>query len=284
MRAGGLRSIGAWLPLSLLGGCFSVPENADLASRYFPDENRPVFHTVEANGRQIHYADIGDKKLPLVVFVHGTPGSWTAFAHFLRNPDLLRVSRMVSVDRPGFGNSGYGEWVKKLEDQAAFLEPILNLDRSGRGAILVGHSYGGPVVARMAMDYPDKVAGVIMVAASVNPELENHRWYHLMAMMPPFRWLTPKPFLIANEEMFPLKGELKKMLPLWENLTIPVTVIQGGKDKLVNPENHAFVESAAVNAPKSIQYYPDINHFIPWSHPELIKDAILKLLPESSIP
>ena len=273
-----LKLVGAWLPLTLLGGCLSVPENVDLVSRYFPDDIRPDFYTVEANGRQIHYADIGHKQLPLVVFVHGTPGSWTSFAHFLQNPELLRASRMISVDRPGFGKSGFGDWEKRLEDHASLLEPVLNLDPSGRGAILVGHSYGGSIIARMAMDYPEKVAGIILVAASLDPELENLRWYHLMAMMPPFRWLTPKSLLIANEEIFPLKKELKKMLPRWEELSMPVTVIQGGKDKLVNPGNPAFVERVAVNAPKSIQLYPEISHFIPWSHPHLIEQAILEML------
>ena len=83
---------------------------------------------------------------------------------------------------------------------------------------------------------------------------------------------------IANEEIFPLKRELKKMLPRWEELSMPVTVIQGGKDKLVNPGNPAFLERVAVNAPKSIQLYPEISHFIPWSHPELIEEAILEML------
>ncbi len=275
-----LSGFGILLPSFFLGGCLSVPDNTDLVSRYFPDNPRPVLRYLESNGRRIHYAEMGDEQLPLVVFVHGTPGSWTAFAHFLRNTNLLQVSRMISVDRPGFGNSGDGRWEKRLEDHASLLEPVLNLDNSGRGAILVGHSYGGPVIARMAMDYPEKVAGIIMVAASVDPDLEHRRWYHLMAMMPPFRWVTPKPLLAANAEIFPLKGELKKMLPFWEELTMPVTVIQGGRDKLVNPGNPAFVERVAVNAPQSIQLYPEINHFIPWSHPQLIEDAILKMLAE----
>ncbi len=286
MRLYGLKTIGALLllPLTLLGGCLSIPEDAELMSRYFPGEPAPALRFTEVHGRQIHYAEIGDPQLPLVVFVHGTPGSWTAFAHFLKDPELLKVTHMISVDRPGFGKSGFGHWEKKLEEQAALLEPILDLDQSGRGAILVGHSYGGPVIARMAMDFPDKVAGVIMVAASVDPDLENRRWYHLMAMMPPFRWLTPKPLLTANEEIFPLKGELKEMLPHWKNLKMPITVIQGGKDNLVNPGNPAFVERVATNSPKSIQLYPEISHFIPWSQPQLIRDAILKMLPEPPVP
>ena len=50
-----------------------------------------------------------------------------------------------------------------LDAQAAALRPLLDMDRSGRGALLMGHSYGGPVIARTAMNYSGLVAGLIFV-------------------------------------------------------------------------------------------------------------------------
>ena len=43
--------------------------------------------------------------------------------------------------------------------------------------MLIGHSLGGPVIARMAMDYPDAYQGLIFVAASIDPEMEKEEWY-----------------------------------------------------------------------------------------------------------
>jgi len=85
MRIRGLRlrsvGIGVWLPLTFLGGCMSVPEDAVLVSRYFPSEPIPSLHFLEARGRRIHYAELGDKQLPLVIFVHGTPVPPSSIVH-----------------------------------------------------------------------------------------------------------------------------------------------------------------------------------------------------------
>ncbi len=76
----------------------------------------------------------------------------------------------------------------------------------------------------------------------------------------------------------PLKGELQKMLPLWPGIRVPVTVIQGEEDELVPPGNADFAKRMLVNAPATIQMIPDMNHFIPWSRPDLIHNAIIKHL------
>ena len=68
------------------------------------------------------------------------------------------------------------------------------------------------------------------------------------------------------------------MLPLWKNITCPVIVIQGKKDVLVSPENADFARKMLVNAPVEFVLVDDMNHFVPWSNPELIHDAILKML------
>jgi pimeloyl-ACP methyl ester carboxylesterase len=52
-------------------------------------------------------------------------------------------------------------------------------------------------------------------------------------------------------------------------------VIQGEKDMLVHPKNADFAERMLVNS-KSLKVVrvDTMNHFVPWSHPQLIKKAI----------
>ena len=230
-----------------------------------------------AEDRKIHYAFSGYDSLPVVVFVHGAPGSLSAFIHFLNDSTLSKRAKLVTVDRPGYGYSGFGRSVTSLEEQARLLKPVLELG-NGRKVILVGHSLGGPVVARMAMDYPNLVDGLILVAPSIAPELEPEEWFRLPLYSPFLRWILPKSFRVTNDEIYFLKDELIEMLPLWKAITIPVTVIQGGSDNLVHPGNAEFAQKNLSNALVEVVYKPQMNHFVPWNNYGLIKTAILKHL------
>jgi pimeloyl-ACP methyl ester carboxylesterase len=185
---------------------------------------------------------------------------------------------MISVDRLGFGESAAGGIETALGKQAAALQPLLERNASGRGALLVGHSLGGPVVGRMAMDFPRQVGGLIIVAGSCDPDLEKRTWYQRAGMSPLVRWAVPHELDMANVEMIPLRGELEAMRPRWAEIRVPVTVIQGGKDPLVPPANADFLGRVLVNAPVTMVRPPDANHFLVWERPGLIRDAVLRML------
>jgi pimeloyl-ACP methyl ester carboxylesterase len=93
-----------------------------------------------------------------------------------------------------------------------------------------------------------------------------------------FRAIIPKELNVSNQEILPLKKELTRMMPMWASIRVPVIVIQGENDKLVPPGNAGFAEKMLVNAPTTIWMIPEMNHFIPWSRPELIQQAILQQL------
>ena len=71
------------------------------------------------------------------------------------------------------------------------------------------------------------------------------------------------------------------MIPYWKNITCPVIVIQGKVDELVPYENVNFARKMLVNAPVEFVIKDDMNHFVPWSDPQLITDAILKMVSKS---
>jgi pimeloyl-ACP methyl ester carboxylesterase len=229
--------------------------------------------------REIHYILAGDSTKPLVLFVHGSPGSLDAFIGFLVDTALLPKALLISTDRPGFGYSNFGQAEPSLLKQAEALKPILEKYRDNRPKVLVGHSLGGPLIARMAIEYPDLVDGLVIVAGSIDPELEpNETWFRAPLATPFLSWILPRALRSSNEEIYQLKPELEEMLPMWKKITCPVIVIQGTKDELVPYENADFAKKMIVNAPVEFVIRDGMNHFVPWSNPELIREAALKLV------
>jgi pimeloyl-ACP methyl ester carboxylesterase len=265
----------------ILSSCltFKVSQK-EIDTKFSGYEMKPSQHQIEVQGIKMNYAEIGSDSLPVAFFVHGSPGSWGGFIDFMKDTVLLKKVKMVAVDRIGFGDSDFGNAEKSLVVQAELLKPIVaKYKKSGKKLILIGHSLGGPMIARMAMDYPELIDNLIIVAGSIAPDLEpNEKWFRIPMDFMPISILIPASFRASNHEILYLKPELEKMLPLWKNIRQSVIVIQGGKDFLVNPKNADFAEKMLVNA-KSLKIVriDTMNHFIPWSHPQLIKKAILEL-------
>ncbi|MBA4851805.1 alpha/beta fold hydrolase [Emticicia sp. BO119] len=262
----------------LFSGCMSFRMNDEDLNEYFAGHTIPKQHTIRVSDKNINYAEIGNDSLPVAFFVHGSPGSWSAFADFMKDSILLQKVKMVSVDRIGFGYSDFGHAEKSLAKQAAYLKPIVaRYKAQGKKIILIGHSLGGPVIARMAIDYPELIDNLVFVAGSIDPTLEPSRWYRYILDFAGVRYMIPKSFRASNYEILCLKEELEEMLPLWQNIKQPCIVIQGNKDVLVHPQNAAFAKRMLVNA-ESVEMWlkDDMNHFVPWSNPELINQAILK--------
>ncbi len=269
--------------LFLMDSCLQFRMSKSEIDRFFSKKKikgTVLQYTVVNNGRTINYLHVGEAHLPLVVFVHGSPGSLSAFIDFMADTVLLKRAQLVTVDRAGFGDSNFGYAEESLEKQAQYLKPILEKYKNNKPVFLVGHSLGGPVIARMAMDYPSLIDGLVIVAGSIAPDLEPHEtWFRAPLATPFLSLFIPRSFRASNLEIYKLKPELEKMVPLWKNITCPVIVIQGKKDDLVSPANADFAKKMLVNAASvDLVLKDDMNHFVPWLHPELIRNAILQLL------
>lgn len=268
-------------PVLFLHSCMpSFRMSATEVDTYFKNKKvTATQHQYKYEWRDIHYVSAGDSTKPMVLFVHGSPGSLDAFLEFLTLENLRRDAFLITTDRPGFGNSNFGNAEPSLKKQALALKPILEKYKQNKPVILVGHSLGGPLIAKMAMEYPELVDGLIIVAGSIDPELEpNETWFRAPLATPFLSWILPGAFRASNEEIYQLKPELEEMVPYWKNITCPVIVIQGKVDELVPYENVDFARKMLVNAPVEYVIVDDMNHFVPWSNPELITDAILKMV------
>jgi pimeloyl-ACP methyl ester carboxylesterase len=137
-----------------------------LAQRAHPAKGRMV----EVAGGTLHILDIGSRNAagPPVVMLHGASSN----LEVMRQPvgeRLARKHRVILIDRPGHGWSTQ----TKLEGstlgiQARMIEEGLTRLGVGR-AIFVVHSWAGALGARIALDYPQSVAGLVMLAPVAYP-------------------------------------------------------------------------------------------------------------------
>lgn len=240
-------------------------------------EKVPIqFGDLTVGQQSIHYAYTDQSKDDLIVFIHGSPGSWNAFIDFFKADSLLDTFDIIALDRPGFGKSDFGRAEPSMKRQAELMHSVLKQFRH-KNKYLVGHSLGGPVIARMAMDYPTAYKGLVFVAPSIDPEMEKDEWYRSIIDTKVGSWLTPKAFEVSNDEILPLKEELKQMLLLWRKIRIPTIIIHGIDDSLVPVQNVVFAKRMLPDSLLEVQILLDTDHFIPWTNPEAIIEAIRRM-------
>jgi len=125
-------------------------------------------------------------------------------------------------------------------------------------------------------DFEEEVDGLLLIAPSIDPSLEERRWYNWLAALPGLDYLLPEPLINSNREIFPLKRELQKLRPKLANLNIPAVVIQGDEDGLVPPGNADFVKQLIPNT--RVIRVPGVGHGILWQRRDLILREALALL------
>lgn len=276
MRAAGLSRWSVLILLAgLLAGCGHPPYPRGSVDELFPTGQRPRFNSVRLEGRSLTVAAMAPTstapQAPVLLFLHGSPGSWKAWSVFLRDPQLDGFGPRLAVDRPGFGASEPGAVMTDLRAQAALLSGLIP---PGRKAIVVGHSLGGPLAAWMAIDFPEKVCGALSIAGSLSSRYEAPRWYNELAQWSVVQWALPPEMVWSNREMMPLSAELALLEVQMGRLHVPLVLMQGGKDSLVDPRT---VDEVTKFAPKSwltVRQYPEASHFVLWEKPQLVIDAI----------
>lgn len=257
-----------------LAACTNPPIPRGSMEELFPGPDRPQVSRIQALGRSLQLVQMPGPGHTPIVFIHGSPGSWQAWARFLSAPELSGFGPRIAVDRPGFGGSDAGDLMLDLRAQAAVLAAAIP---EGAPAILVGHSLGGPLIAWMAIDHPDKVCGGVMVAGSVAPELEAPRWYNHLADTWMARWFVSQNMLRSNREMMVLQQQLALLDAHWSALRRPLIAIQGEKDPLVDPRSADYLEARAPKQWMRIVRAKGMDHFLMWTQPALVMQEIRSL-------
>ena len=214
--------------------------------------------------------------VPNILFIHGSPGTWKSYTSYLKDDDLSNKARLFSVDRLGFGGSKKGGVETSLAKQASSLQPLLQ--RIKGKFIVVGHSYGAAVAVKVAMDHPERIGALILIAGAISSKNERLHWYNYLLDNKFMKLILSETILNSNKEILFLKKELSSIDSYWDKLTMPLFVIHGKLDNLVSVTHAYFAKKKLEQKnPKSEFIITEKDgHFIIWANSSLIKKYIIK--------
>ncbi|HLG82811.1 MAG TPA: alpha/beta hydrolase [Bradyrhizobium sp.] len=125
---------------------------------------------IAVEGGRLNVVDLGPRHSfdPPIVLIHGASSN----LEVMRKPlgELLAERyRVILIDRPGHGWSDRNREMDSTPDiQAQMIAQALAMLGIGR-AILVVHSWSGALGARLALDAPERLAGLVMLAPVTHP-------------------------------------------------------------------------------------------------------------------
>ena len=115
-----------------------------------------------ATGVRLHYAERGNREGEAIIFLHGYSDSWYSYSRVL--PLLSPEYHAFALTQRGQGDSDKPECCYTVDDFAADIDAFmdaLGLDKAN----LFGHSTGALFAQRVALSYPRRVSGLIMLGA-----------------------------------------------------------------------------------------------------------------------
>lgn len=182
--------IGLFFGVSALGACVHSAVYTSRVEDRFPATGE----LISVDGSDVHVLTRGEAGPP-VLMIHGASANAREFSWTLA-PRLSSNHRVFMADRPGHGHSERPENGETLGVQAAQMAGVLDALAPGEKAVVVGHSFGGGVALRLALDRPDLVQALVL-SAPVSHDWGGggEAWYNSYAgaplLGPAFTQLVP---------------------------------------------------------------------------------------------
>lgn len=239
---------------------------------------------------RLEYVEHGRPGGVPVLFLHGLTDSWRSFERVL--PHLPDTVHAVALSQRGHGDSdrpasGYRP-AELAADAAAFLD-ALGLER----AVIAGHSMGGHVARRFALDDPERTLGLVLMGSfftCAGNAAMTELWEAVSVLADPvdrgfaldFQRGTiakgvPEAYLetvVAESLKVParvwraaLAGQIEEdhSAELAE-ITAPTLVVWGERDAFVPRRDQDALVAAIARA--RLVVYPGAGHGLHWDDPE----------------
>lgn len=222
--------------------------------------------------RTIHMQNKIDTTLPILVLIHGSPGSALDFKKYLLDEELNKKYNIITYDRLGYGEKNLGKIANSLKEEIEVLDVVI-ANIKAANIILAGYSYGGTTVLASPKKYKMK----LLLAAAVRGDLEPMFWVINLYKWKLTRLLVPKVLQAASEEKLRHRIELIDYENQWGEANNQIISIHGKLDRIVPYENSIFLENKL--DPKKFKLIPleKGRHDLIWANFEEIKNVFLKV-------
>jgi pimeloyl-ACP methyl ester carboxylesterase len=117
-------------------------------------------------GVTLQYAEKGNPNGIPLIFIHGYTDSWKSFSETL--PAISPKYRSLAITLRGFGDSFKPESGYSGSDFAADIAAFMDTLQIEK-AVIVGHSMGSFIAQHVALNYPGRVLGVVLIGSAARP-------------------------------------------------------------------------------------------------------------------
>jgi pimeloyl-ACP methyl ester carboxylesterase len=274
------------------------------------NEEELTMPSITANNVKLNYIEqgAGDET---IVFVHGLTGSIGEWREVLAR--LPKEYHILALDQRGHGGSdkpGSYQLAELADDFYAFIREL------GIGLFTyVGHSMGGTLGLRFALDHPDMLKALVLVA-----HFPVHEWMTpetagpLLAMTGADDIPTAFQTIFGSPEM--LRGNVGQMFatppseevlnevvndaiatdlaavgdcyswmlssglePRLGDISVPTLIVAGAKDP--TPPNVQGLDANAIEGCR-FEVFEDAGHFIPYESPQKLVDLLTSFIKDVS--
>jgi len=219
---------------------------------------------------KINFLQFGEKGKP-IIFFHGWQQNSRSFSALV--PFLYKNYRLFLLDLPGFGKSEFPPPNFSSFDYAQAIAKWIKEKRLKK-AILVGHSFGGKIAAIVAVQEPNLISRLILIASASIPHPK--KYYRLKKFIPsqlikiiPFRLrsiFASRDYKQAGKLLPIFKNIVKEDLrPIFSKINIPTLIIWGENDKELSvkdgKEIHQLIKKSKLTITAG-------DHFPFWKNPQ----------------
>ena len=265
--------------------------------------------SVAVDGVALNYVSAGQGRP--VVMIHGNPGSHHDFTFSLFEK-LSQSYHVIAFDRPGHGYSDRPDSASTTVEVQADLICAALRKLSIEKPVLVGHSWGGSVVLAAALACGRDLSGIVLLAPAAYPNVSIERWsllprvplignffvktltpvlgraivgeslkdaFHPDAVSGDYAaqslkmWTQPERIRAWAYDESTLRASLRVLSQHYMRIDLPVVILTGADDRVVDPNDHAHPLQKAIRNSRLL-VLPATGHQLPHTRPDAVSAAI----------